>query len=90
MAIAAAGMMATTAMQLAIDAFGPIADAIGSRTSKIEWRENLSIEDIVHELDMSHWIGQGLAVALNGERCPIDVHCQQGDEVALLPPVSGG
>ena len=71
-------------------AFGPIAEAIGSRTSKIEWRENLSIEDIVHELEMSHWVGQGLAVALNGERCPIDVHCQQGDEVALLPPVSGG
>ena len=28
-AIAAAGMMATTAMQLAIDAFGPIADNAG-------------------------------------------------------------
>ena len=71
-------------------AFGPIADAIGSRTSKVEWRENLSIEEIVVELEMGHWLGQGLAVALNGERCPLDVHCQRGDEVALLPPGSGG
>ena len=58
-------------------AFGPIAEAIGSRTTKVEWRENLSIEEIVVELDMGHWLGQGLAVALNGERCPVDVHCQQ-------------
>ena len=71
-------------------AFGPIAETIGSRTMKVEWRDNLSIEDIVHELNVGHWIGQGLAVALNGERCPLDIHCQRGDEVALLPPVSGG
>ena len=62
----------------------------GSRNSKIEWTQGMSIEDIVHALDMQHWIGQGLAVALNGERCPLDIHPQQGDEVALLPPVSGG
>ncbi|MBT3652414.1 MAG: MoaD/ThiS family protein [Euryarchaeota archaeon] len=71
-------------------AFGPIAESIGSRTSKVEWHHGMSIEDIVHALDMQHWIGQGLAVALNGERCPLDIHPQQGDEVALLPPVSGG
>jgi len=56
----------------------------------VEWHHGMSIEDIVHALDMQHWIGQGLAVALNGERCPLDIHPQQGDEVALLPPVSGG
>ena len=39
-------------------AFGPIAEAIGSRTTKVEWRENLSIEEIVVELDMGHWLGQ--------------------------------
>jgi|TARA_B100001094_G_scaffold1650_2_gene1471 molybdopterin converting factor small subunit len=71
-------------------AFGPIAEAIGSRTSKLEWHHGMSIEDIVHALDMQHWIGQGLTVALNGERCPLDIHPQKGDEVALLPPVSGG
>ena len=31
-------------------AFGPIAEAIGSRTTKVEWRENLSIEEIVLNL----------------------------------------
>ena len=71
-------------------AFGPIAEAIGSRTSNLAWHQGMSIEDVVHALDMGPWIGQGLAVALKGERCPLDSHRQQGDEVALLPPVSGG
>ena len=63
---------------------------VGLRDGLQNVKENLSIEDIVRELELGHWIGQGLAVALNGERCPVDVHCQRGDEVALLPPVSGG
>ena len=45
-------------------AFGPIAEAIGSRTSKFEWRENLSIEEIVRELELGHWLGQGISCRL--------------------------
>jgi molybdopterin converting factor small subunit len=50
----------------------------------------MSIEDIVHALGAESWLENGITVALNGEQCPLDIHPSNGDEVALLPPVSGG
>jgi molybdopterin converting factor small subunit len=50
----------------------------------------MSIEEVVVDLGAESWIEKGLVVALNGERCPLDIHPSNGDEIALLPPVSGG
>ena len=71
-------------------AFGPLAEFLGSRSHKVQLQHQMSIEDVVLELGAESWIDQGLIVALNGEHCPLDIHPSNGDEIALLPPVSGG
>ena len=46
--------------------------------------------DLIIKLGLTEWLDNGLKVALNGDVCKIDSLISPNDEVAFLPPVSGG
>jgi len=41
-------------------------------------------------MGLTEWISFGLSVAMNGHRCDVNTVIEDGAEIALLPPVSGG
>src|SRR5476649_2400266 len=63
--IAAAGMMATTAMQLAIDAFGPIADNAGgiAEMSELEKEVRIKTDNLDAVGNTTADTGKGFAIA---------------------------
>ena len=77
-------------IQVAVLAFGQVAERLGGRRHQLEVQRGISIEALVKTLGLDEWIAFGLSVALNGERCPMDTVLNETCQVALLPPVSGG
>ena len=71
-------------------AFGPLAEQMGGRSTSASVTKGTTIESLVQKLDLSRWLEFGLSVAVNGLRVTTDTVLQHEDEVALLPPVSGG
>ena len=84
--IAAAGMMATTAMQLAIDAFGPIADNAGgiAEMSELpkEVREKTDTLDAVGNTTAA--TGKGFAIAA----CPTARMAKDEKIKGIIPPIN--
>jgi len=81
-------------MKIRLLAFASAADALGTGETEMELPEGSRISDLRQRLDRDHpgiaplW--SRLAVALDGRIVPADTLLQEGAEVALLPPVSGG
>ncbi|MDA8530027.1 MoaD/ThiS family protein [Candidatus Poseidonia alphae] len=71
-------------------AFGPLSERLGGREHAYELPDGTTVRELIDQVELSEWISFGLAVAINGERCDVDTTLSNGDEVALLPPVSGG
>jgi molybdopterin converting factor small subunit len=71
-------------------AFGPLAATLGGRSTDHQLPAGSTVEALVIQLDLLAWLNMGLSVAVNGTRCTPDRLLMDGDEVALLPPVSGG
>jgi molybdopterin synthase catalytic subunit len=81
-------------MRLRLLAFASAADALGRDEISLELPESGTLEDLRSTLDReSPGLGPlwpRLAIAVNGRVVSGRVELQDGDEIALLPPVSGG
>ena len=76
-------------VSVSVVAFGPLKDEIAQNQIVI-LDNNSTIEHLIRILKIEKWLDQGLTVALNANRCELSSMLEDGDEVALLPPVSGG
>ena len=77
-------------MQAKVLAFGPIAEEMGGREHQVDILPNSSVRFVLEELGLDMWLSQGLMVSINGNKVTEDEPVCDGDEIALLPPVSGG
>ena len=77
-------------MQAKVLAFGPIAEEMGGREHLVDILPNSSVRFVLEELGLDMWLSQGLMVSINGNKVYEDEPVSDGDEIALLPPVSGG
>ena len=74
--------------------FAALADAAGARETTLEVPDGLPVEAlrerIVAALPALGTIGPNVVFAVNAEYASANVLLHDGDEVALIPPVSGG
>src|ERR1700759_4271210 len=80
-------------MRVQILTFGVLKDWLGSAGSSIELEDGATVGDLLERLAHQH-AGtpalRGIAVSVNAEYALAAHILRDGDEVGLLPPVSGG
>jgi molybdopterin converting factor subunit 1 len=81
-------------MQVTVLYFGVLKDMVGHRSSEMDLPEGLPVAGLVErhaaQLGSSREFWASIAVAVNQHYAKAEDVLQDGDEVALLPPVSGG
>ena len=78
-----------TELTIAVLCFGPLAEILG-RNQSITLETPATCRTAIAQLGIEKWLVKGLKVAVNGDMSAIDTVLHDGDELALLPPVSGG
>lgn len=81
-------------MRVRVLFFGMLKDLVGSPSQEIELADCASIRDLVEHCEakiptLKPYL-RSAAVALNQQYANLDSKLKPGDEIALLPPVSGG
>ena len=71
-------------------AFGPAAERLGGRHHTHHVASGTTAGTFVVGLGLQDWLDMGMALAVNGNRVERDAVLEEGVELALLPPVSGG
>lgn len=81
-------------MTVYVRAFAHLKSVLGSETLAVSLPENVSVTDLLAHLyeaypALSRWRAS-VRVAVNWDYVSGNVSLHDGDEVALIPPVSGG
>lgn len=79
-------------MQIQVLPFGVLKDALGHSTVTVDVPESATVADLLAQLKQRHPAAmlRGIAVSVNAEYAVASHVLREGDEVGLLPPVSGG
>ena len=79
-------------MQVRVISFGILKDWMGSPATTVELPEGASVGELLGRLGESapSELLKGIAVSVNAEYATAAQVLKEGDEVGLLPPVSGG
>jgi molybdopterin synthase catalytic subunit len=79
-------------MQVRILFFGVLKDILSSSGEAVMLPEGTTVAELIERLrnGAAHPVWSALAVAVNREYAAASAVLHEGDEVALLPPVSGG
>ncbi len=81
-------------MQVRVLTFAALREALGAKEIFLEVRGAPTVGEVLTQLEsqqpvIARYRGR-LLVAVNRARVPLDTPIREGDEIALLPPVSGG
>ena len=81
-------------MQVRVLFFGMLKDLTGQSSDSLDLPEHATLRDLLahyqQRIPRLHQIAPSLALSINQEYAPLESQLKSGDEVALLPPVSGG
>lgn len=80
-------------MRVRILPFGVLKDWLGASATTLELPEGACVGDLLNRLSQlqnTAPVLRGIAVSVNAEYVTASHQLQEGDEVGLLPPVSGG
>jgi MoaE-MoaD fusion protein len=79
-----------TAVRVRVRLFAALRERVGAAEREIELREAARAEDVWPALGMPEEAPTGLLYAVNKSYAAPETPLSDGDEVALIPPVSGG
>jgi len=79
-------------MQVRVLCFGVLKDRLGAEAAPVELPEGATVAALLRRLAARQPLNlfQGIAVSVNAEYATAEYVLRDGDEVGLLPPVSGG
>ncbi|WP_058189630.1 molybdenum cofactor biosynthesis protein [Terracidiphilus gabretensis] len=77
-------------MQIKVQAFGVLKVRLGEGATSVELPEGATVADLLAQMENSTESMRGIAVSVNAEYARASDVLREGDEVGLLPPVSGG